>query len=127
MRQRRITLIGLCAVLVLAAVSVAAEERVAIRGEWYYVDGEPFLVKGIGYSPYRPGQVPWRDEVAPEVMARDFALIREAGFNTIRTWSPLSDEGLALAKQHGLMVLQGIWIDRSGNFSSAAFRDGSAC
>ena len=33
--------------------------RVDVRGEWLYVDGEPFLVKGVGYSPARPGQLPW--------------------------------------------------------------------
>ena len=63
--------------------------RVEVRGEWIYVDGEPFLVKGIGYSPYRPGQNPWKDLVDTARMESDLQRIREAGLNTIRTWAPL--------------------------------------
>lgn len=106
--------------------AAAAEEppkRVEVRGEWFYVDGEPFLVKGVGYSPYRPGQLPWRDRVDAAVMERDFQRIAAAGFNTLRTWSPLPSEALTLAERHGLMVLQGIWVERSSNYASEAFRE----
>ncbi len=106
-----------------ASREAALPPRVEIRGEWFYVDGEPFLIKGIGYSPYRPGQVPWKDKVDLALMAKDFERIREAGFNTLRTWSPLSPEALTLAEQHGLMVLQGIWIERGSNYGSEAFRE----
>ena len=105
-----------------AAPESGGARRVEIRGEWLYVDGEPFLVKGIGYSPYRPGQVPWKDTVDPAVMERDFERIAAAGFNTLRTWAPLGDEALALAKRHGLMVLQGIWIERNASYNTSAFR-----
>ncbi|MBI3318990.1 MAG: hypothetical protein HYZ89_00155, partial [Candidatus Omnitrophica bacterium] len=97
--------------------------RVDVRGEWLSVDGEPFLVKGVGYSPSRPGQLPWTSQVRPEVMADDFVKIREAGFNTLRTWAPLSPDQLALARRHGLMVLQGIWVDPKGNYHSDAFQE----
>ncbi|HBH97889.1 MAG TPA: hypothetical protein DDX89_08975 [Candidatus Omnitrophica bacterium] len=93
-----------------------------IRGEWILVDGEPFLVKGVGYSPYRPGQRPPKSPVSLEVMASDFQRIREGGFNTIRTWAPLSPEQLALAHDHGLMVLQGLWIDQHADYGSASFQ-----
>lgn len=96
--------------------------RVEIRGEWILVDGEPFLVKGVGYSPFRPGQRPGKDTVSLEVMASDFQRIREGGFNTIRTWAPLSTAQLALAHEHGLMVLQGIWIDQRADYGSASFQ-----
>ena len=101
----------------------AALARVQVRGEWLYVDGEPFLIKGIGYSPYRPGQVPWRDRLDPAVVEQDFQRITAAGFNTIRTWSPLPPEILELANQHGLMVLQGIWVEQHGDYTAAAFQD----
>ncbi|MBI4342027.1 MAG: hypothetical protein HY599_01525 [Candidatus Omnitrophica bacterium] len=101
----------------------AGAGHVQVRGEWFYVDGEPFLVKGIGYSPYRPGQVPWRDQVELSVMERDFQRIAEAGFNTLRTWSPLRPEAVDLAGRYGLMVLQGIWVERSGNYTSQEFRE----
>ncbi|MBI3323762.1 MAG: hypothetical protein HYZ92_00590 [Candidatus Omnitrophica bacterium] len=95
--------------------------RVEVRGEWLYVDGEPFLVKGVGYSPFRPGQAPWNSSVGLDVMAADFAKIRQAGFNTIRTWSALTPEQLALAREHQLMVLQGIWVDPKAPFTSDGF------
>ena len=98
-------------------------QRIEVRGEWLYVNGEPFLVKGVGYSPFRPGQLPWSSRVSPEVMADDFVRIREAGFNTLRTWAPLSPEQLALARQYGLMVLQGIWVDPQGNYHSDVFQE----
>ena len=37
--------------------------------------------------------------------------------NTIRTWDALDPEELALAKENGLMVLQGIWLDPKEDFS----------
>lgn len=98
------------------------KRRIEIRGEWFYVNGEAFLVKGVGYSPSRPGQLPWTSTLSPDVMAEDFAKIREAGFNTIRTWAPLSREQLALARQHDLMVLQGIWVNPRGNYLSDTFQ-----
>jgi beta-glucuronidase len=94
-----------------------------VRGEWLYVDGEPFLVKGIGYSPYRPGQVPGSDRVDLAVMERDFQRIAAAGFNTLRTWSPLPPEALALAERYGLMVLQGLQVEPNSDYTSRAFRE----
>lgn len=103
--------------------SGAAPARVQVRGEWIYVDGEPFLVKGIGYSPYRPGQVPWRHRVEPAIIEQDFQRITAAGFNTIRTWSPLPPDILELADRYGLMVLQGIWVEQHGDYTVAAFQE----
>jgi len=80
--------------------------RVSIKGDWFYVDGEKFFIKGIGYSPYRPGQKPG-DDVPIELVEHDFKLIKEAGFNTIRTWSVLPGDILELSKKYGLMVIQG--------------------
>ncbi|MBI4323538.1 MAG: hypothetical protein HY596_04590 [Candidatus Omnitrophica bacterium] len=105
-----------------ASAQRGSESRIEVRDQWLYVDGEAFLVKGVGYSPARPGQLPWTTPVSLEVMAKDFAKIREAGFNTLRTWAPLTPEQLALAKQYGLMVLQGIWVDQRGNYLSEAFQ-----
>lgn len=96
---------------------------VELRGEWFYVDGEPFLIKGIGYSPYRPGEVPWKDTLDTALIEQDFQRISDAGFNTIRTWSPLPPEILTLAEKFGLMVLQGIWMERSADYTASAFRE----
>jgi len=120
----RKVVLSILVILTVALLGHApAQAKVERRGDWLYVDGEPFLVKGVGYSPYRPGQAPWSGQIRNDVMATDFAMIKQAGFNTIRTWRPLTLEQLALAKKQGLMVLQGIWIDPNGNLGTETFRD----
>ncbi|MBI4341247.1 MAG: hypothetical protein HY598_03075 [Candidatus Omnitrophica bacterium] len=132
MRQRFLqsTIACVCSVLGFWAGAAQAQpppvepsRRIAVRGEWVYVDGEAFLVKGVGYSPYRPGQAPWTHQPELAVMERDFQRIAAAGFNTIRTWAPLSGAALALARRHGLMVLQGLWVERRSDYGSPAFQE----
>ncbi|MBI4355408.1 MAG: hypothetical protein HY597_03010, partial [Candidatus Omnitrophica bacterium] len=118
----------LIAVSLLWPSAVAADEappapRVEIRDGWFYVDGERFLIKGVGYSPWRPGTLPWRQRVGSGLMARDFERIRDAGFNTLRTWSPLTPDELALADRYGLMVIQGIWIDQYRDYTSPNYQE----
>jgi len=93
-----------------------------IRDCWYYVDGEKYFIKGIGYETHtRPGQVPWNYEFNPEIISFDLQRIKNAGFNTIRTWDALSEDELALVQKSGLKVLFGIWIDPHGNFGDSDF------
>lgn len=92
-----------------------------VQGNWFWCDGEKFFIKGVGWDPTRPGDVPWKSNRDPALVQADFSAIREAGFNTIRTWDSLTAEELAVAKEHGLRVLQGIWIDPAGDFSDPAF------
>ena len=81
----------------------SASPRVAARDGWLYVDGEKFFIKGICYFELRgvQGQVLMNP---PEMMDRDFRLMKEAGFNTVK--SLLTPEQIALAGKHGLMVVQ---------------------
>lgn len=97
--------------------------EVGISGDWLTVGGERFLVVGVGYEYYsRPGQAPWKKKSEPGVMREDFRRIREAGFNTIRTWGPLDDEQLKLAADYGLWVIQGLWIKPDADFNDPDFR-----
>ena len=96
---------------------------VGINGDWLTVGDEKFLVVAVGYEYYsRPGQAPWKKKSEPDVMREDFRRIREAGFNTIRTWSPLSDEELELAADYGLWVIQGLWIKPDADFNDPDYR-----
>jgi hypothetical protein len=109
--------------LLLSANAFAA--RTEIRHGRFYVDDEPFYVRAVGYAPWRPHQHPgieyantnrrWTD--------LDFARMKAAHFNTVRTWHALSGEELALARKHGLMVLQGIWLDPKQDFSDPHNQD----
>lgn len=97
--------------------------KVEIQGEWLVVDGEKFFVKGVGYAGWRPHQWPGTDQqVDLGLVDRDFQMIKEAGFNTIRSWSALTDEELTIAEKYGLMVIQGIWIDPDRDFSDPYFQ-----
>ncbi len=107
-----------CGSFVSAQEETLPQKRVELRGDWFYVDGARFLVKGVGYSPWRPNELPWRDPVPLERMEADFKRIREAGFNTLRTWTPLSPEALQLANHYSLMVIQGIYLNSSTDYKS---------
>ena len=96
--------------------------NVSVQGGWFWVDGERYLVRGIGWDPVRPGELPWQRQFRAEELADDLARMRAAGFNTIRTWAPLGPEELELVSRHGLRVLQGVWVPPDGDFADPAFR-----
>lgn len=102
------------AVLALAAVlaSRAHADRPSISGGWFYVNGEKFFVKGIGHElGSRPGQLPWEREFRPDLLNYDLKLIKEGGFNTIRSWNNFTEQELQVIDKYGLMVIQGLWCD----------------
>jgi hypothetical protein len=95
---------------------------VSIRDGQFLVGGEPFLVKAVGWDPARPGELPWTRTPDPALVEEDFVRIRRAGFNTIRSWAPLSDAELRLAHEQRLRVLQGIWTAPDADFRDAGVR-----
>jgi len=101
----------------------SAMHKVTVKGDWFYVDGERFLVKGVGYSGWRPHQLPWQERPDPKFMENDFRMIKDAGFNSLRTWTALNTKELALARKYGLMVLQGIFVDPTRDFASPIYQN----
>ncbi|MCK9554562.1 hypothetical protein M0R36_01905 [bacterium] len=97
----------------LPALNVFSSD-VDIRGNWIYVDGEKYFVKAIGYAGYRQGEVPapYAHGQNTDLLEEDVKLIKEAGFNTIRTWDARSKEELDLYAKYGLMVMFGFWFDQ---------------
>jgi hypothetical protein len=101
------------------AACAAEFGKVEIKDGWFYVNGEKFFVKGVNYEGYRPGESPVDgDKVNLEMVDRDFKLIKEAGFNTIRTAGALTPEIMELAKKHGLWVMHGIWFEKNMDYAS---------
>ncbi|MEK8023421.1 MAG: glycoside hydrolase family 2 TIM barrel-domain containing protein [Candidatus Hydrogenedentota bacterium] len=101
---------------------ITGKHEIEMRGKRLYLDGKPFYVRGVGYEPgCRPGRLPWKREFEPELLRWDFEQIRKAGFNTLRTWSPMTDSELALAADHGLWVVQGIWTDWNRFWTDSAY------
>ena len=103
--------------LFLLISSSASAADFEIRGDKFYLKGQPFFINAVGYAPWRPGQWPGTDSVSIGVIDYDFNLIKKAGFNTIRTWEALEPEELKLAQKHGLYVIQGIWLDPKHDLS----------
>ena len=95
----------------LLMCSAFATNSVEIKNDWFYVNGD--------YHAYRPGQSPADgDKVNLDLVDDDFRLIKEAGFNTIRTAGALSLQIETLAQKHGLFVLHGIWFDKDKDYTS---------
>ena len=112
-------------VLVTAFVfNICSAQSVQIKDGWFYIDGNKFFVKGIGYETHtRPGQVPWIYSFNADLIRSDLQRIKSAGFNTIRTWSAITEEELKLVEESGLKILFGIWIDPQGDFGSQSFKN----
>lgn len=93
-----------------------------VRDGWIYLDNEKFFVKGIGYEPgSRPGQYPWSRVFEPDIITMDMNRILDAGFNTIRTWAPLTDQELQLIDSMGVKIIFEVWVDGHGDFGDPAF------
>jgi len=117
--MKRVFLYG----MIFFTVAAGSAQEMRVQDGWYMLDGERFFVKGIGYETHtRPGQVPWVYQFDADQIRNDLSRIRDAGFNTIRTWGALHEEELRLVEESGLKILFGIWIDPAGDFGSASFR-----
>jgi hypothetical protein len=119
------SLSALC--LLLSALPSSAARSEIRDGRWY-LDGQPFYVKAVGYAPWRPHQHPGVSytDTNRHWTELDFQRMKAAHFNTVRTWDTLDPEELGLAKKYGLMVLQGIWLDTKQDFSDPHNQDSAA-
>jgi hypothetical protein len=112
--------------MIFFAVAAGLAQEMRVQDGWFTIDGERFFVKGIGYETHtRPGQTPWTYTFDADLIRNDLSRIRDAGFNTLRTWGALQEEELRLVEESGLKILFGIWIDPAGDFGSASFRRGA--
>ena len=79
----------------------------AVAGKFLAVDGRNFLVKGVSYGTFAP-DAEGRQFPAAEVVARDFARMREVGINTVRTYTAPPEAVLDEAARRGLRVMAGL-------------------
>jgi GT2 family glycosyltransferase/sugar lactone lactonase YvrE len=79
-------------------------------GKFVELDGRRFLIRGVAYGTFAPDAA-GRQFPAFDQIARDFALMAEAGINTVRTYTVPGGDLLDLAAQHGLKVMAGVpWM-----------------
>jgi hypothetical protein len=92
-------------VAVSPAPRISRGEEVAVNGNWIYVGGNKFFVKGAVCDPHK-------------LMEADMARLKQAGFNTIVAAVPLSERDLIVAEKNGLMVIQALGVPGDTDFGS---------
>jgi hypothetical protein len=93
---------------------------VEVQGRQLLVNGSPFIMKGVCYHPVRKGEtVPnglmttGPSDSDLKVIENDFKMMRDAGFNTIRTYDPILDPAiLALLSKYKLYVIVNICLSK---------------
>ena len=92
---------------VASAIPVSPSGPPSVEGKFFAAGGEKLFLRAVSYGPFATAshghQFPER-----EMVERDFALIRDLGANTIRTFTVPPRWLLDRAEAHGLWVLLGI-------------------
>lgn len=123
MKIRPIVFIIMC-LLSLILGFAQSKANIEIKDNWYYLNGEKFFIKAIGYEiGARPGQHPYQDVRTDDLdlMKFDLKVIKEGGYNCIRTWSQLSENQLKLVQNSGLKLIMGIDISPDKNYGDQMF------
>jgi Glycosyl transferase family group 2 len=121
-------LVGAVALGALAAVGMAPAPQAAgvtaseIREGAFLVDGKPFLVKGIHYSPWPPGSGPMKSYPWPDdsLIESDLRTIRDLGANAIHVHDApprLVDQAAA----NGLQVVYTFFLNWQSIGDEASF------
>ena len=110
----------------ISLISVFAQSKtnIEIKDNWYWLNGEKFFIKAIGYEiGARPGQHPYEGVRSDDLdlLKFDLKVIKEAGYNTIRTWSQFSEPQLKVVQASGLKLIMGLEINPDGIYSDPVF------
>jgi hypothetical protein len=98
-QERLITFFYKCTHSLFSRESELLTGNIKIAGYQLLVDGKPFIMKGVCYSPVRKGSdypsgliilKPTAEDLL--IIEKDFQMMHEAGINTIRTYDPLLDQ-----------------------------------
>ena len=85
----------------------SARRRPHVAGKFIYAGDEKLYIRGVTYGTFRPGP-DGREQHDPPQVERDFAQMREAGVNTVRTYTVPPRWFLDLAAAYGLYVMVGL-------------------
>ena len=110
--NKQFALILSACIFILNTVTAKADV-VTISGRQILVNDSAYIIKGICYHPVPRGS----DKVSFENLTEDLALMKEAGINTIRVYSPITDRTvLDQINAAGLKVIIGFGYNQGGNF-----------
>lgn len=101
-----------------------SKTNIEIKNNWYYLNGERYFIKAIGYEiGARPGQHPYQGNRADDLdlMKFDLKVIKEGGYNAIRTWSQFTEPQLQLVQNSGLKLIMGIDINPEKDYADPTY------
>ncbi len=81
--------------------------RAAVDGKFLSIGRDRFFVKGVTYGTFAPDAA-GHQFPGPETVAHDFARMRDAGLNTVRTYTTPGPGLLDAAARHGLRMMIGL-------------------
>ncbi|EKD27285.1 MAG: hypothetical protein ACD_79C00771G0007 [uncultured bacterium] len=85
--------------------------KIEVRENRIFVNNKLFYLKGMAYGieyPKLEGGMKDFNKIPESVFENDFKLMKKAGVNVIRTYEPLNDKLLNLAKKYDLKVIENI-------------------
>lgn len=101
----------------------AAGRRPRVAGKFIYAGDEKLYVRGVTYGTFRPGP-DGREQYDPAQVGRDFAQMRDAGVNAVRTYTVPPRWFLDAAHAHGLYVMVGLPWEQHVAFLDGGEREG---
>ncbi len=105
-----------------AAAATRGKEATRVHGKFFFRGEEKHFLRGVTYGTFAEGADGTRFP-EPRVVARDFAMMREAGVNTVRLFTPPPIWLLDNAVEEGLEVLIGLpWPQHVAFLESARTR-----
>jgi hypothetical protein len=122
--KKRLRLLFILSQMTFLVGLAQPKTEIKIKDNWYYLNGEKFFIKAIGYEiGARPGQHPYQggrnDNL--DLMKFDLKQIKEGGYNAIRTWSQFSEPQLKLVQASGLKLIMGIDVNPEGDYGNPKF------
>ena len=123
MKTKLVFVIVMCQLFTIT-VYAQTKKSIEIKDNWYYLNGEKFFIKAIGYEiGARPGQHPYQGTRADDLdlLKFDLKVIKEGGYNTIRTWSQFSEAQLKVVQASGLKLIMGLEINPEKDYGDPVF------
>ncbi|MDN3204813.1 hypothetical protein [Algoriphagus sediminis] len=89
------------------------KQKIGIEGRDILVNGEPYVIKGICFNPVPKGST----ERSFKNLDEHIHLLKEAGINTIRVYSPIiEEEVLNRFAEENIMVIIGFGYNQDGQY-----------
>jgi GT2 family glycosyltransferase len=89
-----------------------ARDAVVVDGKFFRCGEERFNFRGVTYGTFRARSGDGQPFPEPDLVDRDFAAMRSAGFTVVRTYVEPPDDVMLALGRHGLRALVGVhWPD----------------